>query len=210
MRLPAGYSFRNAPHFVPFGIQDPPAAAAIAETEALIRHVFEHSNTAPFTCKLLIQRLVTSNPSPRYVAAVVEAFRTGTYDGTTYSGVYGDLGATLAAILLDREARSSALLADPTHGRLREPLLKVVSLMRAMDFSSKGGREVELEGLTAKIGQMARGRADVSRRAPGENIGCEDVSRRAPGENWPRRRSSTRAEEESRRSSPRRASRENY
>ena len=58
------------------------------------------------------------------------------------------------AILLDREARSSTLLADPHHGRIREPLLKVLHLMRAQDFASRGGQEVEFEGLTRKIGQM--------------------------------------------------------
>jgi hypothetical protein len=88
---------------------------------------------------------VTSNPSPRYVKAAVDAFRSGTYNGRTYSGKYGDLRATFAAILLDREARSgwdSSLLSyvgffflmirppsildlDPTHGKLREPIVKV-------------------------------------------------------------------------------------
>ena len=56
--------------------------------------------------------------------------------------------------MLDREARSSTLLADPHHGRIREPLLKVLHLMRAQDFASRGGQEVEFEGLTSKIGQM--------------------------------------------------------
>jgi uncharacterized protein (DUF1800 family) len=114
---------------------------------------FEHPNSAPFFAKLMIQRLVSSNPSPRYVKAVVEAFRSGTY-GSFGSGAYGDIGATVAAILLDREARSSTLLADPHHGRIREPLLKVLHLMRAQDFASRGGQEVEFEGLTSKIGQM--------------------------------------------------------
>jgi hypothetical protein len=39
---------------------------------------------------------------------------------------YGDLGATVHAILLDPEARSPTLDADPTFGRLHEPLLKVM------------------------------------------------------------------------------------
>ena len=58
--------------------------------------------------------MTTSNPSPRYVRTVVEAFRTGTYDGVTYSGKYGCLAATTAAILLDREARSSEVMMDPS------------------------------------------------------------------------------------------------
>ena len=39
------------------------------ETDALIDHLFYHPNTAPNLCVILIQRLVTSNPSPRYVLA---------------------------------------------------------------------------------------------------------------------------------------------
>ena len=70
----------------------------------------------------LIQRFTSSNPSPRYVKAVVDGFRSGTHGGRTFTGQYGDLGAAFAAILLDREARSPTLDADPTHGQLREPL----------------------------------------------------------------------------------------
>ena len=69
---------------------------AAAETQALIDMCFEHPNAAPFFAKLMIQRLVSSNPSPRYVKAVVEAFRSGTY-GSFGSGAYGDIGATVAA-----------------------------------------------------------------------------------------------------------------
>jgi hypothetical protein len=68
---------------------------------------------------------VSSNPSPRYVGVVARAFKQGAYGGTTYGAHYGDLGATFAAILLDREARSLTLDMDPIHGQLREPLLKV-------------------------------------------------------------------------------------
>ncbi|KAH8075738.1 hypothetical protein JL721_1759 [Aureococcus anophagefferens] len=152
VQVAGGYSFRNAPHFVPFA-GSPSKQAARFETEAFIDGVFEHPNVAPFVAKLLLQRFSTSNPSPRYVAAVVDAFRTGSYAGFG-TGQYGDLAATLAAILLDREATSPALLADPTHGRLREPLLKVLHFMRAMELDSLDGREVELEGMDRKIGQM--------------------------------------------------------
>ena len=68
---------------------------------------------------------------------------------------YGDIGAAVAAALSDREARSATILADPTHGRLREPLLKVLHFARAMELSPAGGREVSLEGMDQKIGQMA-------------------------------------------------------
>ena len=100
-----GFSFRNAPHFV--SIATPTAADAEAETEALLDHLFHHPNTAPFVAHRLIQRFTTSNPSPRYVSVVADAFRTGMHGGHTYSGAYGDLGATVAAVLSDREARAT-------------------------------------------------------------------------------------------------------
>ena len=65
----------------------------------------------------LIMRMVESNPSPRYMTVAVEAFRTGSYAGRTFSGGYGDFGAAAAAIVSDREARSVILDIAPTHGR---------------------------------------------------------------------------------------------
>ena len=156
----AAWSFRNPPRFATlYGL--PPAGGAPAsrdalhETDALLEHLLWHPNTAPFIASRLIQRLVTSNPSPRYVAAVAAAFASGTHGGASYSGSYGDLGATVAAILLDSEARNAVLDADPAHGQLREPLLRVTHLLRALEFAPEGGREVELERLEDKIGMMA-------------------------------------------------------
>ena len=69
------------------------------------------------------------------------AFKTGSYiakNGQTFgTSEYGDLSAMFAAIYLDRESRSFALDADPSQGILREPILKVMSLLRSMDFRSK-------------------------------------------------------------------------
>ena len=78
-------------------------------------------NVAPFIAYRLIQRLVTSNPSPRYVEAAAVAFRTGAYANLTFSVQYGDLGATVAAILLDREARSLVLVRSVRLDRARIP-----------------------------------------------------------------------------------------
>lgn len=149
------FSFRNPPHFMSLHATSATIAEATHETESLIDHLFHHSNTAPFISHLLIQRFTLSNPSPRYVQTVAEAFRTGSYNGHRYSGKYGDLAATLAAVLLDREARDSVLDADPGHGKLREPLLKVLHLMRAMEYTTTNGRaEVELNSMSGKIGQQ--------------------------------------------------------
>lgn len=87
------------------------------EVEALLTHLHNHDNTAPFVATRLIQRLVTSNPSTRYVRSVSTAFRTGAHAGVTYSGRYGCLAATVAAILLDREARNPILDSDPGYAK---------------------------------------------------------------------------------------------
>jgi hypothetical protein len=132
-------------------------AEAYDETDALLQHLFYHKNTAPFVATRLIQRFGISNPTPRYVRAVSIAFRTGTYtsEGVSFgTRKYGDLSATVAAILLDREARSVILDSDPSHGSLREPILKVISFMRAMEFKSRVPL-VELQNMEDKIGQMA-------------------------------------------------------
>ena len=130
------FSFRNPVKFHSF--IRPSIRDAEHETEALIDHLFWHKNVAPFMARRLIQRMTSSNPSPRYVGVVARAFKQGIYDGVTYGGHYGDLGATFAAILLDREARSSTLDADPTHGQLREPLLKLYHVLRTLGFNNNG------------------------------------------------------------------------
>ena len=145
------FSFRNPPSF--YGSPTATLPEAEYEMEAYLDHLFYHPNTAPFLCHLMIQRLVTSNPSPRYVRAVVDAFRSGTYDGTTYSGVYGDLEATFYAILMDREARSPLLDGDPSHGHLREPLLKIVHSMKSLEYQKRDNYLAEFWEMQDKIGQ---------------------------------------------------------
>ena len=133
-----------------------PSAVDLAhETEAVLDHYFHHPNTAPFISHRLIQRFTASNPSPRYVESVANAFITGTHDNVEYSGRYGDLGATIAAILLDREARSTTLDADPHHGVMREPLLKLHHFLRSMEFTSRDGREIEMPNIQNDIGMEA-------------------------------------------------------
>jgi cullin-associated NEDD8-dissociated protein 1 len=164
VHVDGGFSFRNPPNFMPlmgevfsqkpsWG-EDTAVRDAEWEVEALLDHLFEHDSTAPFVAHKLLQRLVTSNPSPRYVKEVATAFRTGVYKpaGRAFSGRYGDLGAAVAAVLLDREARSASLDADPTHGKLLEPLLKVLHVMRAMEYTPNDGREVVLSSMEGKVG----------------------------------------------------------
>ena len=133
---------------------------AMYETDAVIEHFFKHPNCPPFIAYRFIQRFVTSNPSPRYVDICATAFAEGSYDGIG-SGKYGDLSALIAAILLDREARNTLLDADPSHGQLREPLLKVIHMLRSMEAAPRGNREVELDDLEDDIGEMAHLAPDV-------------------------------------------------
>ena len=150
-----GYSFRNMPQFMSFVPSETNIRDAQYETEAALDHYFYHDNTAPFISSRLIQRLTISNPSPRYVEAVADAFETGLYVHGSYSfgsGKYGDLAATIAAIYLDRETRTTVLDKDPSFGSLREPLLKVLALMRSMEYISNKPI-IRMDGLETRIGQ---------------------------------------------------------
>ena len=92
--------------------------------------IFAHPNVAPFISRQLIQRLVTSNPSPAYVGRVAARFND---DG---SGVKGNLKAVLKTLLLDDEARSAASAASPSFGKLREPMLRMIAWARAYNANS--------------------------------------------------------------------------
>ena len=107
--------------------------AGLADVAAAVSNLFAHPNVGPFVGKQLIQRLVTSNPSPGYIARVAAAF------ADNGSGVRGDLKAVVKAILLDPEARDPAMLSQPTWGKLREPLLRVVNFARAFNAASASG-----------------------------------------------------------------------
>jgi uncharacterized protein (DUF1800 family) len=86
-------------------------------------NIFYHPNVAPFISKLLIQQLVTSNPSPAYVGRVSAVFR------DNGQGRRGELKAVIKAILLDPEARGDNK-TDPDYGKLREPVLFVTNILR--------------------------------------------------------------------------------
>lgn len=97
------------------------------DIDAALDIIFDHPNVAPFISKQLIQRLVTSNPSPDYVARVAGVFN------DNGSGIKGDLGAVVRAILMDQEALSGHQVAPQTFGKLREPILKISALWRAFN-----------------------------------------------------------------------------
>jgi uncharacterized protein (DUF1800 family) len=93
--------------------------------------IFNHPNVGPFIGQQLIQHLVTSNPSPAYVARVAAVF------ANNGQGVRGDLGAVVRAILTDAEARG-AVPATNNFGRLREPALFITSALRSLGGQSDG------------------------------------------------------------------------
>jgi uncharacterized protein (DUF1800 family) len=92
--------------------------------------LFNHPNVGPFIGRQMIQRLVTSNPSPAYVARVAAVF------SNNGSGVRGDLRAMFAAILLDDEARNAANLTSTTFGKLREPMIRLAQWGRTFRINS--------------------------------------------------------------------------
>ena len=157
VRVGAAMHFRNPP-----SVMQPLATTArdaAYETDAVIDQLFRHRNLPPFVARALILRLTSSNPSPRYVGSVAAAFRAGTFGApplaSRFSGRYGDLGATVAAVLLDAEATSATLDADPSSGVLREPILKLTHLMRALEYEAAQLRELDLPSLLQSIGQNA-------------------------------------------------------
>ena len=110
--------------------------------------LFNHPNLPPFICKQLIQRLVTSNPSPAYVGRVAAVFQN---DGT---GVRGNMQAVITAILMDDEARNSAAAASNVqYGKVREALVRYTEWARAFTAQSRnagfniGGLENPIYGL---------------------------------------------------------------
>lgn len=111
--------------------------------------IFNHANVPPFFCKQMIQRLVTSNPSPAYVSRVARIFKN---NGV---GVRGDLKAVLAAVLLDNEARDDANLTNPSWGKLREPMLRLVQWARTFGATSPTGQWVvgDLSDMGTRLGQ---------------------------------------------------------
>ena len=108
---------------------------APAALEAVLDSLIAHPNTAPFIGKQLIQHLVSSNPSPAYVERVATAFASGRY-GSFGTGQRGDLAATVAAVLLDAEARGTTL--PNSAGKLREPVLMFTSVLRGLNGRTDG------------------------------------------------------------------------
>ena len=109
----------------------PAGQPAAQDLQMAIDAIFNHPNVGPYLAKELIHSLVTSNPSPAYVERVAGFFN------DNGSGQRGSLWAMAKAILLDPEARNAP--ADPTYGKLKEPALYMLGILRAFNAMSASG-----------------------------------------------------------------------
>ena len=116
------------------GLELPANQSAELDLTQALDNLFQHQNVGPFISKQLIQRLVSSNPSPEYIARVSRIFN------NNGQGVRGDLAAVVKGILMDDEAQNGHIHAPNVFGKLREPILKATHLLRAFKAYSPSDR----------------------------------------------------------------------
>jgi uncharacterized protein (DUF1800 family) len=124
------YHSVSAKSFLGTTIPATTTADTVGDVKIALDTLFNHPNVGPFIGKQLIQRLVTSNPSPAYVARVAATFN------NNGAGVRGDMSAVVRAILLDSEARSAG---DAAYGKLKEPIIRLANWMRTFEVTSQSG-----------------------------------------------------------------------
>ncbi len=108
------------------GVNVPAGQTGMQDIEAAIDNLFNHPNVGPFISLRLIQRLVTSNPSPQYISRVAAAF------ANNGQGIRGDMKAVIKSILLDQEAGRHS-------GKIREPALRYLSVLRQFHARATSG-----------------------------------------------------------------------
>lgn len=126
---------------LPDGTVIPAGQSGEADLRMALDRIAAHPNLPPFIARELIQRLVTSNPSPAYIGRVAQAF--------SASGL--NLGVAAKAILLDPEARTAPVAiaagARVGDGKMREPLLQLTALWRGLGIDPAATR--------LRLGQLA-------------------------------------------------------
>jgi len=122
-----------------FGATASAGLAPEADLANALHDIFLHPNVAPFISQQLIQKLVTGNPSPQFVARVAAVFN------DNGAGVRGDMKAVVRAILLDPEARGDVKI-DPAYGKLREPALYLLNVLRAFNGQTDGVYPLRVSG----------------------------------------------------------------
>lgn len=129
------------------GVLIPAGQTAAQDFSTTLDTIFNHPNVGPFVCRQLIQRLVTSNPSPGYLHRVTTVFN------NNGQGVRGDLRAVVRAILMDYDARGSAKSGQGA-GHEREPVVRLTNLLRAFNASSPSGK-FSLRNANTNLGEEA-------------------------------------------------------
>jgi uncharacterized protein (DUF1800 family) len=139
------------------GVVLPAGQTAEEDVAGAINSIFNHPNVGPFVGRQLIQRLVTGNPSPAYVARVAAAF------ANNGAGVRGDMKAVITAILMDPEARAADTNPAADGGHLREPILYLAAILRALQFTNVDpqGRYDNASTYTAALGETPYGAPSV-------------------------------------------------
>ncbi len=116
---------------------DPTASRSAMQGEADIQDalniIFNHPNVGPFVSRRLIQRLISSNPSPAFIQRIASVFN------NNGSGVRGDLKSVIRAILLDPEARNCCGDETDAFGKLREPFVRYMNLIKGLNLTATGG-----------------------------------------------------------------------
>ena len=129
------------------GVSTVDGASGGQDIDMALNLLFEHSNTPPFVSKRLIQRMVKSNPSPEYVERVASVFL------NNGEGVRGDLSAVVKAILLDEEARHCSWIEDISSGKMREPMMRYMQLLKAFNASNQSGKMWSVGWRAEEMGQ---------------------------------------------------------
>jgi uncharacterized protein (DUF1800 family) len=114
-------------HTIPAGL------SGMEDIERAVEHLFMHPNVGPFVSQHLIQRMVTSNPTPSYVERIATVFN------DNGQGVRGDMKSVIRAILMDEEARGCGSQLEGDHGKLREPMLRFAHVMKSLMTDSPSG-----------------------------------------------------------------------
>lgn len=131
-----------------------------AELAASLDVIFHHPNVGPFISRQLIQRMVTANPSPGYI------YRVGRVFDDNGSGVRGDLGAVVKAILLDPEARNNSQRTQPGFGHIKEPLVRAAQLLRAFKGFSYGEATFGSTNVLGTVSVSPNSNIDLSQPLP--------------------------------------------
>lgn len=129
---------------------------AAASMNTALDNIYNHPNVAPFVSKLMIQHLVTSDPTPAYVGRIASVFNANRTNSEQMKEV-------IKAILLDPEARGDTK-SDPNFGKLREPVQLATNILRMFDVQS-ANRTLQSDGVIFQRGEFT-GMSQIPFRSP--------------------------------------------